>query len=188
MAGRLLRNHLDVSAGCDFFTVPTLTFRLLYVFVVLSHDRRRIVHFNVTEHPTAEWTAQQLTAAFPGDERVPRFLHRDRDAIFGAIVRKRIKSIGMKEVISAKQSPWQNPFCERVIGSIRRECTDHLVPLNESHLRKILGEYVRYYNTARCHQSLDGNSPEPRCVEDGEGSVYALPHLGGLHHEYRRAG
>ena len=183
-----LHNHLDVSAGCDFFTVPTLTFRLLYVFVVLSHDRRRILHFNVTQHPTAEWTAQQLTEAFPGDERIPRYLHRDRDAIYGDLVRKRIEAIGMKEVVSAKQSPWQNPFVERVIGSIRRECTDHLIPLDDAHLRTILGEYVVYYNTARCHQSLDGNAPEPRAVDDGEGSVYAIPHLGGLHHEYRRAG
>jgi transposase InsO family protein len=91
-------------------------------------------------------------------------------------------------VVNAKQSPWQNPFVERLIGSIRRECTDHLVPLDESHLRKILGEYVAYYNAARCHQSLDGNAPEPRTVEDGDGSVIAIPRVGGLHHEYRRAG
>jgi len=183
-----LANHMDVSAACDFFTVPTLTFKLLYVFVVLSHDRRRILHVNVTQHPTAGWTAQQLTEAFPGDETVPRYLHRDRDSIYGDIVRKRIAALGMKEVVSAKQAPWQNPFAERVIGSIRRECTDHLVPLNESHLRKILGEYVEYYNRSRCHQSLGGNAPEPRSVEDSAGSVYAIPHLGGLHHEYRRAG
>jgi len=183
-----LANHMDVSAACDFFTVPTLTFRLQYVFIVLSHDRRRLLHFNVTRHPTAQWTAQQLNEAFPGDERIPRFLHRDRDAICGDIVRQRIAAIGMKEVVSAKQSPWQNPYAERVIGSIRRECTDHLVPLNEAHLRKILGEYVEYYNRVRCHQSLGGNAPERRAVEDGDGSVYAIPHLGGLHHEYRRAG
>ena len=179
---------MDVSAGCDFFTVPTLTFKLHYVFVVLSHDRRRILHVNVTKHPTAEWTAQQLTEAFPGDESVARYLHRDRDSIYGDVVRKRISAIGMKEVISAKKSPWQNPFVERVIGSIRRECTDHLVPLNEAHLRKILSEYVEYYNRSRCHQSLDGNAPEPRPVETGDGSVYAIPHLGGLHHHYRLAG
>ena len=183
-----LRNHLDVSAGCDFFTVPKLTIKLLYVFVVLSHDRRRILHVNVTEHPTAAWTAQQLTEAFPGDEQLPRYLHRDRDAIFGDVVRKRIAALGMTEVISAKQSPWQNPYAERVIGSIRRECTDHLIPLDETHLRKIHGEYVEYYNRSRCHQSLDGNAPEPRDGEDGDGSDYAIPHVGGLHHEYRRAG
>ena len=164
-----LRNHMDVSAGCDFFTVPTLTFELLYVFVVQSHDRRRIPHVNVTEHPTAEWTAQQLTEAFPGDEAVPRYLHRDRDAIYGEVVRKRIAALGMNEVISAKQSPWQNPYAERVIGSIRRECTDHLLPLNETHLRRTLREYVEYYNHSRCHQSVGGNAPEPRVVEDGDG-------------------
>ena len=183
-----LRNHLDVSAGCDFLTVPTLTFRLLYVFVVLSHDRRRIEHINVTAHPTAEWTAQQLTEAFPGDARMPRFLHRDRDSIYGELVRQRIASLGMTEVVSAKQAPWQNPYVERVIGSVRRECTDHLVPLNETHLRKTLQEYVEYYNRSRCHQSLEGDAPEPRVVEDGDGSVYAIPHVGGLHHRYARAG
>ena len=141
-----LANHMDVSAGCDFFTVPTLTFKLLYVFVVLSHDRRRILHVNVTQHPTAEWTAQQLTEAFPGDATLPRYLHRDRDAIYGDLVRRRIAALGMNEVVSAKQAPWQNPYAERVIGSIRRECTDHLIPLNEKHLRKILSEYVDYYN------------------------------------------
>ena len=142
----------------------------------------------MTQHPTAEWTAQQITEAFPGDEIIPRYLHRDRDAIYGEVVRKRIAALGMNEVISAKKSPWQNPFVERVIGSVRRECTDHLVPLNEAHLRSILGKYVAYYNRSRCHQSLDGNAPQPRPVEDGDGSIYAIPHLGGLHHEYRRAG
>jgi transposase InsO family protein len=183
-----LRNHLDVSAGCDFFTVPTLCFKLLYVFVVLSHDRRRILHVNVTKHPTAEWTAQQLTEAFPGDESIPRFLHRDRDSIYGDIVRQRIAALGMTEVVSAKQAPWQNPYAERVIGSIRRECTDHLVPLNEAHLREILNEYAAYYNRARCHQALEGDAPEPRQIENGDGPVYAVPHVGGLHHHYRRAG
>ena len=142
----------------------------------------------MTQHPTAEWTAQQLTEAFPGDATVPRFLHRDRDSIYGDVVRNRIKSLGMTEVVSARKSPWQNPFVERVIGSIRRECTDHLVPMNEAHLRKILGEYVSYYNESRCHQSLDGDAPESRDAEDGSGSVYAIPHLGGLHHRYVRAG
>jgi len=183
-----LRNHLDVSAGCDFFTVPTLTFNLLYVFAVLSHDRRHILHVNVTQHPTAEWT--QLTEAFPGDKHIPRFLHRDRDrdTIYGDLVRRRIAALGMKEVVSARQSPWQNPYPECVIGSIRRKCTDHLVPLNEAHLREILSEYVEYYNHSRCQQSLDGNAPERRHVEDGDSSVYPIPHFGGLHHEYRRAG
>jgi len=124
---------------------------------------------------------------FPGDERIPRYLHRDRDSIYGDVVRRKIAALGMKELISAKQAPWQNPYAERVIGSIRRECTDHLVPLNEAHLRNILGEYVKYYNRSRCHQSLDANAPVPRAVEGGDSSVYAIPHVGGLHHEYRRA-
>jgi len=103
-----------------------------------------------------------LTKAFPGDECIPRFLHRDRDAIYGDLVQQRIATLGIEEVMSAKRSPWQNPYAERVIGNNRRECTDHLVPLNEAHLRKILGEYVDYYNRSRCHQSLEGNAPEPR--------------------------
>jgi len=175
-----LANHMDVSAACDFFTVPTLTFKLLYVFVVLSHDRRRILHVNVTQHPTAEWTAQQLTEAFPGDETVPRYLHRDRDSIYGDAVHKRIAAIGMKEVVSAKQSPWQNPFVERVIGSIRRECTDHVIAWSEAHLRDLLRQYVDYYNESRCHMSLDGNAPEPRLVDHAESPLDALGRGRGL--------
>ncbi|MGQ0614110.1 MAG: integrase core domain-containing protein [Planctomycetaceae bacterium] len=182
-----LRNHLGVSAACDFFTVPTLTFKVLFALVVLSHDRRRILHVNVTRHPTAAWVAQQLTEAFPGDEKVPRYLHRDRDAVYGHEVRKRIAAIGMEELVSAKQCPWQNPFVERVIGSIRRECTDHILGLGEGHLRRVLREYADYYNRARCHLSLERNAPEPRAVEDGRGAVRAVPHLGGLHHRYTRA-
>ena len=182
-----LANHISVSAACDFFTVPTLTFQFLYVFVVLSHDRRRILHVNVTRHPTAEWTAQQLTEAFPGDAPIPRLLHRDRDSIYGEVVRKRIAALGMKEVVNAKQSPWQNPFVERAIGSIRRECTDHIVALGENHLRTVLRDYFEYYNRSRCHMALDGNAPIPRAVERGPGPVRAVPFLGGLHHRYSRA-
>lgn len=182
-----LSNHMAVSAACDFFTVPTLTFKLLYVFAVLSHDRRRIVHINVTKHPTAAWTANQITEAFPGDGDVPRYLHRDRDSIYGAVFRRRIAAMGIKAVISAKQSPWQNPYVERLIGSIRRECTDHIIALGEGHLRGVLREYVEYYNAVRCHQSLAGNAPEPREVESGRGTVRAIAHLGGLHHRYTRA-
>ncbi len=181
-----LANHMRVSSACDFFTVPTLTFRVLYVFVVLSHDRRRIVHVNVTKHPTAAWTAQQITEAFPGGEE-PRYLHRDRDGTYGIEFRERVQSLGIREVVSAKQSPWQNPYVERVIGSIRRECTDHIVALNEGHLRSVLRDYVGYYNSARCHQALGGNAPEPRNVEDGPGAVVAKPYVGGLHHRYTRA-
>jgi len=182
-----LRNHMGVAAACDFFVVPTLTFKLLYAFVVLSHDRRRILHVNVTAHPTAEWTAQQLTEAFPGDADVPRFLHRDRDSVYGDAFRRRVEAMGLREVVNAKQAPWQNPFAERVIGSIRRECTDHVIALGEHHLRQILRAYAAYYNEARCHMSLNGNAPEPRDVETGTGPVLAIPHLGGLHHRYTRA-
>jgi len=151
-----------------------------------KHDRRRIVHVNVTRHPTAAWTAQQITEAFPGGQE-PRYLHRDRDSTYGDVFRKRIAAMGIREVVSAKHSPWQNPYVERVIGSIRRECTDHIVALGEGHLRNVLREYVAYYNAARCHQSLDGDAPEPRPVESGRGTVRAVPHLGGLHHRYTRA-
>ena len=164
-----LANHIRAAAACDFFTVPTLTFQLLYVFVVLSHDRRRILHVNVTRHPTAAWTAQQLTEAFPGDAPIPRLLHRDRDSIYGDIVRERIAALGMEEVVNSKQSPWQNPFVERAIGSIRRECTDHVIALGEGHLRTVLREYVEYYNRSRCHMAPDGNAPIPRAVERGQG-------------------
>jgi transposase InsO family protein len=181
-----LATHMSVSAACDFFTVPTLTFKVLYVFVVLSHDRRRIVQINVTRHPTAEWTANQITEAFPGDGAVPRFLHRDRDNTYGEVFRRRVASMDIREVVNAKQSPWQNPYVERVIGSVRRECTDHVIALGEGHLRNVLRQYVEYYNTARCHQSLEGNAPEPRAVESGPGTVRAIPYLGGLHHRYSR--
>jgi transposase InsO family protein len=182
-----LRNHMAVAAACDFFTVPTLTFKMLYAFVVLSHDRRRILHANVAAHPTAEWTAQQITEAFPGDAAIPRFLHRDQDAVYGDEVRRRIAAIGLEELVSTKGSPWQNPFVERAIGSIRRECTDHVIALGEGHLRRILRAYAEYYNGSRCHMPLDGNAPEPREVEDGRGPVLAVAHLGGLHHHYTRA-
>jgi putative transposase len=124
-----LENHADCIAGIDFFTIPTATFRIPHVFIVLSHDRRRIVHFNVTAHPTAQWTAQQLVEAFPFDS-APRYLLRDRDAIYGEKVRRRIKSLGIEEVVTAPRSPWQNPFVERIIGSIRRDCLDHIIVLN----------------------------------------------------------
>ena len=182
-----LANHLKVSAGCDSFTVPTLTFKVLYAFVVLSHDRRKIVHINVTRHPTAAWTAQQITEAFPGDRPVPRYLHRDRDSVYGDLVRKRIAAMDIQEIVSARKCPWHNPFAELVIGSIRRECTDHIIALGEDNLRRVLQDYVEYYNRSRCHLSLDGNAPEPREVECGSEPVRAIAHLGGLHHRYTRA-
>ena len=181
-----LRNHVDVTAACDFFVVPTATFKFLYCFVVLSLDRRRIVHVNVTSHPSAEWTARQILEALSGDEAVPRFLMRDRDAIYGWGFHRMIRMLEIDEVISAPRSPWQNGFVERVIGSIRRECTDHVIAFGERHLLRLLREYVAYYNESRCHMSLDGNAPVPRAVEL-EGAIISTPVLGGLHHRYSRS-
>ena len=181
-----LANHMHESATCDFFTIPTATFKTLYVFGVLSHKRRRIVHVNVTRHPTAKWTAQQIVKAFPGGSE-PRFLHRDRDSIYGHVFRRKLHAIGIEEVVSARKSPWQNPFVERVIGTIRRECTDHIIPFGERHLLRVLREFVDdYYNRSRCHQALDGDAPTPRLVES-RGDVVSQPVLAGLHHRYRRA-
>jgi len=181
-----LENHADCIAGIDFFTVPTATLRILYVFIVLSHDRRHIMHFNVTAHPTAQWTAQQLVEAFPFDS-APRYLLRDRDAIYGEKVQRRIRSLGIEELVTAPRSPWQNPFCERVIGSCRRDCLDHVIVINERHLRRILREYVDYYHTCRTHLSLNKDPPETRTVEPPEnGDIVAFPHVGGLHHRYGR--
>jgi transposase InsO family protein len=182
-----IQNHLHETAACDFFTVPTVTFKVLYCLVVLSLDRRRILHINVTNHPTAAWTARQLLEAFPGDVPTPRFLMRDRDGSYGWEVWRAVKSLGITEIISTPRSPWQNPFVERLIGSIRRECTDHIIAFGESHLRRVLNEYVSYYNESRAHQSLDGDAPEPREIET-KGQVIARPVLGGLHHRYSRAG
>jgi transposase InsO family protein len=181
-----LNNHTDCVAATDFFTVPTARFRVLYVFIVLSHDRRHIVHFNATEHPTAQWTAQQLVEAFPFDS-APRYLLRDRDAIYGEKVQRRIRSLGIDEVITAPRSPWQNPYVERVIGSIRRECLDHVIILNERHLRRILRDYFDYYHSCRTHLSLNKDPPDSRAVESVEHSnIVALTRVGGLHHRYTR--
>jgi len=182
-----LENHVADLVSVDFFTVPTASFRVLYVFVILCHERREIVHFNATYHPSAEWTAQQLVEAFPFDT-APRYLLRDRDSIYGARFRNRVKSLGIEEVLTAPRSPWQNPYVERIIGSIRRECLNHVIILNERHLRRQLKSYSTYYHEARTHLSLDKQSPVPRSIEPPEqGKVVAIPHVGGLHHEYRRA-
>ena len=155
--------------------------------VVLRHDLREVAHFNVTAHPTAQWTAQQMVEAFPWDP-APRYLLRDRDKIFGSIFRHRVHTLNMREVLIAPRSPWQNPYVERLIGSIRRECLDHFIVFNERHLKKLLRAYLSYYHTARTHLALDKQYPEPRSVElPDQGTVIAFPHVGGLHHEYRRA-
>jgi transposase InsO family protein len=182
-----LDNHVPDIAACDFFTVPTVTLRVLYVFLVLRHDRRRVVDFNVTANPYAQWTAQQIVNAFPYEEG-PRFLVRDRDSIYGDYFTERIESMGIEEVPIAPRSPWQNPLCERVIGSIRRECLNHVIVWNEAHLKRILTEYFAYYHHSRPHLSLDRNSPTPREVEPpSPGQVISIRQVGGLHHRYARA-
>ena len=181
-----LANHVGQIAAIDFFTVPTISFRVLYVFLVLRHDRRRVVHFNVTTSPTAQWAAQQIVEAFPFEEQ-PQFLLRDRDGIYGQNFRDRVKHMGIEQVVIAFRSPWQSPYVERLIGSVRRECLDHMIVLNEDHLRRILSDYFGYYHEARAHLSLDRNSPNPRQVAVGRGKVVATSYLGGLHHCYTRA-
>ncbi len=182
-----LENHVRDIAAIDFFVVPTVRFQLLYCLVVLRHDRRRVVHFNVTAHPTARWTGQQIVEAFPYDE-APRFLMRDHDGIYGVDFRERVKHMGIGEVVIAYRSPWQSPYVERLIGSIRRECLNHVIVLNEAHLRRILTIYFVYYHEARTHLSLDRNAPIPRKVEAPScGRVIAIPQVGGLHHRYTRA-
>ncbi len=182
-----LDNHVTELASIDFFTVPTASFRILYVFLVLRHERRELVHFNVTEHPTAQWTGHQMVEAFPWDS-APRYVSRDRDKVYGAIFRRRLSSLGIEEVLIAPRSPWQNPYVERLIGSVRRDCLDHFIVLNERHLRRVLRSYMTYYHTARTHLSLAKQCPQPRPIHPSAlGNVIAFPHLGGLHHEYRRA-
>jgi len=181
-----LANHVACLVLIDFFTVSTVRNRVLYVFVASAHLRRRVVHFAVTEHPTAAWTARQVTAAFPWDT-APKYMIRDRDSIYGDVFRGRVKSMGMNEVLIAPRSPWQSPFIERLIGSIRRDCLNHVVVLGERHLRRVLTSCFAYYHGARCHLALDGDAPEHREVQPLEmGKVSEFPEVGGLHHRYVR--
>ena len=170
----------------EFFTVPTVMFKVLFVFLVLAHDRRRVVHVNVTDAPTAQWTAQQIVEAFPW-ETAPRYLLRDRDAVYGVVFSSRVQALGIREVKAAPRSPWQNPYVERLIGTLRRECLDHVVVLNETHLRRLLRDYLVYYHRVRTHLSLKKDSPEPRPVEHpDQGGIVEMPMVGGLHHQYTR--
>jgi transposase InsO family protein len=181
-----LDNHVGSLASIDFFTVPTATFRVLYVFFILANDRRRVLHFNVTEFPSAQWTGQQIIEAFPEDT-APRYMIRDRDGIYGEQFRRRIEGIGIDEVLTAPQSPWQNPYAERLVGSVRRECLDHIIVLGERHLHRILKSYFAYYHRSRTHLSLSKDAPEPRPIHPPSmGKVVALPEVGGLHHRYER--
>jgi transposase InsO family protein len=182
-----LTNHAQDLVALDFFTVPTATFRVLFVLVVLSHGRRRLVHFNVTEHPTAEWAARQLLEACGQEEEAPRYLIRDRDQVYGERFSRQAQTLDIREAVIAPRSPWQNAYAERVIGSIRRECLDHVVVIGERHLLGILSTYVDYYNGTRTHLSLAKDAPESRSVRPpSHGRVVAMPRVGGLHHEYLR--
>src|SRR5882757_4849759 len=179
-----LRNHAPDIAAMDFFVVPTIGFKLLYGFVIIRLDRRDLVWINVTTNPTAEWVARQITEAFPWDE-APRYVIRDCDQIYGAVVTRRSRAMGIRDKPIAPASPWQNAFAERLIGSIRRECLDHLIVFGEDHLRQILKSYVAYYNSVRTHRSLHKDAPVSRPVQrSGMISSHAI--LGGLHHQYVR--
>jgi putative transposase len=172
----------------DSFVVPTVMFKVLFVFVVLVHDRRRVVHSNVTDAPTAQWTAQQLVEAFPW-KTAPRYLLRDRDAVYGVVFSSRAQAMGIHEVKTAPRSPWQNQYVERLIGTLRRECLDHVVVLNDAHLRRLLRNYLTYYHGCRTHLSLEKDAPDPRPVEHpDQGGIVEIPMVGGLHHRYTRPG
>lgn len=181
-----LRNHIKDIVAIDFFVVPTVRNQILFAFLVLAHDRRRVLHFNVTSNPTAAWTAQQVVEAFPW-ELSAKYLLRDRDKIYADAFQKRVRDMGFKEVVIAPRSPWQNPYVERLMGSIRRECLDHVVVLNERHLRRVVRKYLDYYHHSRTHLALEMDSPEHREVQEvSRGRVIEVPEVGGLHHRYER--
>ena len=179
-------NHAKDIIATDFFTVPTATFRVQFVLIVLSHDRREILHKNVTEFPTAEWTARQILEAV-GLEGAPKYLILDQDRKFSKHFSRQVVSIGIREVLTAPASPWQNAYAERVIGTIRRECLDHMIIRGEQHLRRTVKSYSDYYNRVRTHLSLDKDSPKERIVQfPDRGAIRSRRHCGRLHHEYYR--
>ena len=179
-----LRNHADGIAAMDLFVVPTVSFRLLYGLLIMGHGRRQILWLGVTAHPTAEWIANQLTQAY-GWEQAPRYLIRDRDSCYGSVFTRRLRSLGIRDHPTSARSPWQNGYAERLIGSIRRECLDHVLVFGERHLRHVLMCYMEYYNAARTHLSLGKDTPMHRAVQ-AVGRIQARPVLGGLHHQYAR--
>jgi hypothetical protein len=181
-----LRNHIIEMVAVDFFSVLTVTFEIVFVFLVLAHDRRRVLHFNVTRSPSADWTAQRIVEAFPWDG-TPRYLLRDRDSVYGGHFKWRVANMCIEQVVIARRSPWQNPHVERLIGSFRRQCLDHVVVFNERHLKTIMGSYFRYYHGIRTHLSLGMDASDGRPVESRDsGIVVELPQVGGLHHHYQR--
>jgi hypothetical protein len=179
-----LHNHAQDIAAMDLFVVPTIGFDLLYAYIIVRLDRRELVWISVTTHPTAEWVARQITEAFPWNE-APRYMIRDRDRIYGAVVTRRLRAMGIRDKPVAPASPWQNGFAEWLIGSIRRECVDHIIVLGEAHLCHILKSYASYYNGARTHRSLNKDAPVPRSVQRA-GVIRSHAILGGLHHHYSR--
>jgi transposase InsO family protein len=179
-----LQSHVDGIASIDLFVVPTVSFRLLYGFLILQHGRRQILSVGVTSHPTAEWIARQVTEAC-GWDRVPRHIIRDRDGIYGHVFMRRLRAMGIRDHPTAARSPWQNAYVERLIGSIRRECLNHVVVLGEHHLRRILRSYVAYYNEVRTHLSLNKDAPVSRPIQIS-GRIVPRPILAGLHHHYVR--
>ena len=179
-----VHNHASGIVSMDLFVVPTLSFQLLYGLVILHHDRRRLLWLNVTTNPTSEWMARQLTEALSWDE-APRYLIRDRDSVYGAYFQQRLHAMGIRDRPTALRSPWQNGHTERLIGSIRRECLDHVVILGERHLRHMLSSYMNYYNVTRTHLSLAKDTPSPQAIM-AVGRIEATPILGGLHHHYAR--
>jgi putative transposase len=181
-----LKNHVQDLVALDFFVMPTVTYKRLFVLLILAHHRRRVVHFDVSEHPTAQWNVQQMVEAFPWD-KAPRYLLRDRDRIYGTTFWQRIQHMGIDEIMIAPRSPWQNPYVERLIGSIRRECLDHVIVLHEHHLKRILMSYFAYYHRWRTHRALAMDTPNSRVVQPPElGPVWEVPEVGGLHHHYER--
>jgi len=182
-----LTNHVPDLVSIDFFTVPTAALaRAVRLRRARPRPPARPPHFNVTEHPTAAWTAQQIVDAFP-DDSAPAYLLRDRDAVYGHVFQQRVKGMGVAEVLTTPQSPWQNPFAERLIGSIRRECLNHVLVLGERHLRRTLAQYFAYYHRARTHLSLEKDAPHGRAIERPElGKVISIREVGGLHHRYVR--
>ena len=181
---RFIENHKDALAAIDLFVVPTIGFKLMYGIAILHLKRRELLWTNATPHPTADWIAQQLTQAFPW-ERAPRHLIRDHDASYGAVFKRRLNSLGIRDHPTAPRSPWQNGYAERIIGSIRRECLDHTIILGEAHLRRTLKSYAKYYNRARTHLSLAKDSPIHRPVQR-YGEIIAHLRLAGFHHKYAR--
>jgi len=181
-----LRNHREAIAAMDFFTVPTVTFGVLYCFFIISHDRRRILHCNVTRHPTSSWIVQQLREAFPFDS-APRFLLFDRDAKYGLEVSAAVRSLKMSPVRTSFASPWENGFAERWVGSCRQDLLDHVIVLNERHLQRLLRDYVSYHHEDRTHLGLGKETPGGRTRSLPAGPICSRPRLGGLHHRYDRA-